>query len=355
MSLSLYGWNEDWVRSLETSEYPDGTPARVIAEHRELFQIHTGTSQRSARTSGRFRHRAGHRADFPAVGDWVVADLGDGEATAQIQEILPRRSKFSRKAAGERTDEQVVAANVDTVWIVSAMGSDLNPSRIERYLTLTWESGAHPVIVLTKTDLVDAPENAVAEVESRAIGVPVHAVSAVMGSGVEPLRSYLGTGQTIALLGSSGAGKSTLLNHLAGRDIMRVGDVRTGDGKGRHTTSHRQLVLLPTGGLLLDTPGMRELQLWSAAGGFETTFEDIETYAASCRFSDCRHAGEPGCAVSEALSRGDLTAQHFDNYQKLQRELAYLERKVDTRAGIEEKRRIKGIMKEYRRRVKGKE
>jgi ribosome biogenesis GTPase len=262
-------------------------------------------------------------------------------------------STFSRKAAGKRTDEQIVGANVDTVWIVSAFDSDLNPARLERYVTLVWESGASPVVVVAKADLSEAPESIVAGLTARVVGVPIHAVSAIDGAGLEVLRRYLAPGQTIALLGSSGVGKSTLINRLAGHEVMRTVSVRASDGKGRHTTTHRQLVLLPSGGLLLDTPGMRELQLWSSDEGLEKSFPDIDAIAAGCRFADCRHESEPGCAVHAAVESGELAPGRLENFRKLTRELAYFERKRDVRAELEEKQRWKELTKEYRRRFKG--
>jgi ribosome biogenesis GTPase len=283
----------------------------------------------------------------------VVVEHGGPQDDALIHLVLPRTSTFSRKAAGKRTDEQIVGANVDTVWIVSAFDSDLNPARLERYVTLVWESGALPVVVLAKVDLCEAPESIVAGLTARLVGVPIHAVSATDGVGVEVLRRYLAPGQTIALLGSSGVGKSTLINHLAGREVMRTAAVRASDGKGRHTTSHRQLVLLPSGGLLLDTPGMRELQLWSADEGLEKSFPDIDGIAAGCRFADCRHETEPGCAVQAAVEGGELAAGRLESFRKLQRELAYFERKRDVRAELDEKQRLKERTKEYRRRFKG--
>jgi ribosome biogenesis GTPase len=289
---------------------------------------------------------------MPAVGDWVVVEVDAQCDEARIRTILPRASVFSRKAAGERTEEQVVGANVDTVWIVSPLDAERNPARIERYLTLAWESGASPVVVLTKADLSAEPLAVVADLSERLVAVPIHAVSARDGAGIPELGQYVTPGRTVALLGPSGAGKSTLINTLAGEEIMRTAEVREGDGKGRHTTTHRQLVLLPAGGILLDTPGMRELQLWSGDEGLERGFPDIETLAANCRFSDCSHDTEPGCGVQNALADGELSPERFESFRKLQKEIAYFERRQDLRADLEERQRWKSITKEYKRWVK---
>jgi ribosome biogenesis GTPase len=324
-------------------------PARVIAEHRELYRVHTGASELQARISGRLRHQAEGGADFPAVGDWVAIEDVESGGEALIHDILPRKSKFSRKTAGKKTEEQVVGANIDTVWIVTALDVDFNPNRIERYLTLVWESGASPVVVLTKSDLRKQPGPIIAELETRLLGVPIHAVCALEDLGLDQLGAYLAPGRTIALLGSSGVGKSTLINRLAGDEVMRTAAVREFDGKGRHTTSHRQLVLLPAGGLLLDTPGMREIQLWSGAEGLERGFADIEAIATGCRFKDCSHDSEPGCAVNAAVESGELAVERLDSFRKLRKELAYMERKQDIRAELKERQRWKEIMKSYRR------
>ncbi|MFQ5528376.1 MAG: ribosome small subunit-dependent GTPase A [Thermoanaerobaculia bacterium] len=349
MSLIDYGWNDSWAERLSEADVEGGIAARVVAEHRELFRVHTGSEEIAARIAGRLRHVALSSAELPAVGDWVVIDSADERGDALIQNILPRRSVFSRKAAGKRTDEQIVAANVDTVWIVSPADADRNPARIERYLTMVWESGASPVVVLSKADLSPAPERTIAEVAERVIGAPSHAVSAISGAGLDELEQYLAPGSTIALLGPSGAGKSTLINRLAGQEVMRTAEVRDSDSKGRHTTTHRQLVLLPSGALLLDTPGLRELQLWSAEEGLEKSFADIEALAAGCRFSDCGHDSEPGCAVQAAIRAGTLDLARFESFRKLEKELAYLERKQDVRADLAERQRWKEITKDYRR------
>ena len=354
MSLIDYGWNDSWGAKLNEIGQGEGIAARVVAEHRELYRVHTGSEEISARISGRLRHEALCHADLPAVGDWVVVERGETGGEARIQAILPRASTFSRKAPGEKTDEQIVGANVDTVWIVSPLDAERNATRIERYLTLVWESGAAPAVVLTKSDLSDAPAGVVADLDQRLIAVPIHAVSARDGDGVSELDQYLSRGSTVALLGPSGAGKSTLINKLAGREVMRTAEVREIDGKGRHTTTHRQLVHLPTGGLLLDTPGMRELQLWSGEDGLEKSFADIEELAAHCRFGDCSHDSEPGCAVRAALESGDLLPERFESFGKLEKEIAYLERRQDLRADLEERQRWKEITKEYKRWVKKK-
>jgi ribosome biogenesis GTPase len=256
--------------------------------------------------------------------------------------------------AGDRTEEQIVAANVDYVWIVSALDRDFNLRRIERYLTLAWESGAVPIIVLNKADIAADVQSCRRDVESISPGIPVHAISCLTGEGLNELQGYLQNHATVALLGSSGVGKSTLINALAGTSLQQTGQLR-GDGKGRHTTTGRQLIRLPGGGLIVDTPGMRELQLWDAQAGLADTFNDIDQMAAACRFSDCRHSGEPGCAVTAAVEQGLIPPERLSSYQKLQRELAHLDRKQDARARLEEKHRSRSIAKTLRHHPKYKD
>ncbi len=351
MNLDDFGWDENWARKFADAKRAGDVPARVVAEHRGQFRIRTEEAERNARTSGRLRHEAQSPADLPTVGDWVaVAEDQGGEA--QIHLVLPRQTRFSRKSAGARTNEQVIAANVDTVWIITAFGPNLNRNRIDRYLALVWESGAVPRVVLSKSDLADAPQQTAAELESTLVGVPVHAVSAKDGSGMDALSTALATGNTIALLGSSGVGKSTLLNRLAGSEVMRTGEIRGSDGKGRHKTTHRQLVLLPCGGLLLDTPGMREIQLWDAGAGMDQSFSDIDSLAAGCRFADCGHQTEPGCAVREAVDQGSMGQARLESFLKLSKELDHLKRKQDAQAALKEKQRWKSITRDYRRNFK---
>lgn len=353
MSLEDFGWNTDWEQKFTVTAKAGAHPARVVAEHRGQYRVQTGHEERGAKISGRLRHDAGGPADLPSVGDWVVLGVEpDGEA--QIHHILPRQTRFSRKSAGVRTDEQVIAANIDTVWIVTAFGPNFNRNRIDRFLALVWESGAVPMVVLSKSDLSEDPNRMATELETALIGVPVHPVSAKDGYGLDQLSPFLSPGKTIALLGSSGVGKSTLLNRLAGSVVMQTGEVRAGDGKGRHKTTHRQLVLLPGGGLLLDTPGMREIQLWNAEKGLEQSFSDIDELAASCRYADCRHQTEPGCAVLEAVEQGRLDQTRLESFLKLSKELDYLERKQDVRAALKEKKRWKEIITDYRRNFKDK-
>jgi len=292
--------------------------------------------------SGRLRHAASGRADFPAVGDWVGIDTPPGDGDARIRAILPRVSRFSRRAAGNPTEEQVVAANIDVVFLVSGLDGDFNPRRIERYLVTAWESGASPVILLNKADLVEDAEATVSEVAALAQGVPVHAVSAtrpeLLDAAIDRVRGYLPRGRTGALLGSSGVGKSSIANALLGEARLRTHDVRESDSRGRHTTTGRQLVLLPGGGILIDTPGMRELQLWETGEAVAGAFADVDALADECRFRDCRHRAEPGCAVLAAVAAGMLPEARLESFRKLQGEQAYQERQQDERARLDNKR-----------------
>jgi ribosome biogenesis GTPase len=290
------------------------------------------------------------RGDLPAVGDWVAVADPDGAERALVQAVLPRRTKFSRMAANDHggTVEQVVAANVDVVFLTAGLDGDFNARRLERYLTLGWESGASPVVVLTKSDLCDDLDGTVLEAESVAVGVPVHAVSNLTGDGIDALAVYLTEGKTVAALGSSGVGKSSLVNQLAGEELMATGDLRA-DGRGRHTTTHRQLVLLPGGALYLDTPGMRELRLWESEEGLASTFDDVTEAAARCRFADCSHEREPDCGVRAALADGSLDRERYDSWRKLQNELRWLAVKQDARLRSEARKERRRFARSQRK------
>ncbi|MEO3946141.1 ribosome small subunit-dependent GTPase A [Gorillibacterium sp. CAU 1737] len=313
------------------------TPGRVIAEHKQLYTVQTIHGELLAEVTGKFRFAATGREHYPAVGDWVVLTARPDDGRGTIHAILPRKSKFSRKQAGAVSDEQIAAVNVDTVFLVAALNYDFNLRRLERYLIAAWESGAQPVIVLSKADLCDDPALYAAETEGIAPGVPVHAVSVVTGQGMEELRAYLLPGHTLTLLGSSGAGKSSLTNYLAGKEIMATQGIREDDSRGRHTTTHRELIPLEGDAMIIDTPGMRELQLVSADEGFGEAFSDIEELADSCRFGDCTHRKEPGCAVRAALQGGTLEQARYDSYRKLEAELAFITRREQQRQRMLEK------------------
>jgi ribosome biogenesis GTPase len=348
--LERYGWN-DFFRAQVTSEPDPVRVARVIEEQRGLCRV-VGDFEGWTEVSGRFRHAAASAADFPIVGDWVVIAAEPGADRGVIQRRLERRTTVSRKAAGRAVSEQVLAANVDAMFLVTAVGGDLNPRRLERYLTLAWESGATPVVVLNKADLSDDPSAAAGSLRQRLPFVDVVPVSALRADGLDKLIPYLQPATTVVLLGSSGVGKSTLVNRLLGRARQKVGDVRDSDGKGRHTTRARQLVELPDGALLIDTPGIRELQPWVDESAVDGAFEDVATLAEACRFSDCTHSEEPACAVLNAVAEGRLDAGRLEHYRRLVREAAFEERKRDKAAAAEEKRRWKQIHQAQRARYR---
>ena len=353
--LRELGWDDAWVKTFEPYAAQGLIPARVAIEFNHIFRLYAETGELQAQHSGRLLHQATGRDQLAAVGDWVAALPGQGDGAATIEAIVPRRTKFSRKVAGELTEEQVVAANIDTVFLVMGLDGDFNPRRVERYLLMAYESGASPVVLLTKADLADDVADAVAAIEGVAIGTPVHALSALDGSGLDVLDAYLQPGKTGTLLGSSGAGKSTLINSLLGESRLKTQEVRSSDSRGRHTTRHRHLILLPGRGLLIDTPGMRELQVWSATDAVRETFDDIDELAAQCHFTDCRHQGEPRCAVAQAVEEGTLPAERLASFQKLQDEVRHFENRRNVRAQIDEKRKVKTINQSMKKFYKSRE
>jgi ribosome biogenesis GTPase / thiamine phosphate phosphatase len=349
MQLALLGWDDRSSAQFDPYSCAGLTAGRVILQHNHIFIVATEAGDVSAQISGRLQHDSVSADDLPVVGDWVALRPAPGDGSALIQAVLPRRSKFSRHAAGRATREQVVAANADTVFLVVGLDNDFSPRRVERYLAAAWESGASPVVVLNKVDLCADPFSRVAAIEQVARQVPVHTISALCGDNLDAVAAYCGARRTVALLGSSGVGKSTLINRLLGQDLLTTAPVRQKDGRGRHTTTHRELILLPGGGIVIDTPGMRELQLWDADEGVQNTFDEIETLARGCRFRDCLHHDEPGCAVRAAVEAGELAPERLASMHKLQKELAWFDRQHDQLAAIEEKRRWKSIHKSAKR------
>jgi len=358
--LASLGWDAGWAAAFRAAGEGVGTrswnnivPGRVVAEHRERWSVSVGGGEVSAVLAGRARHVLGAREELPAVGDWVGISRESGDGTAIVRFVVPRRSAFIRKSAGTVTEAQVLAANVDVALIATALPGDLNERRLERYLTLAWESGAMPVVVLTKSDLTDDVGGALAQAGVAAPGVDAIAVSAVSGDGMDLLAAWLQPGRTAVLLGSSGVGKSTLVNRLLGTERQRTATVAS-TGKGRHTTTHRELVQLANGALLIDTPGIRELQLWTADDGLGSTFADLEAYAASCRFRDCVHDQEPGCAVRAAVASGKLAGERLEHWHRLRRELAFLARKQDERANAEQRSRVRSLTRGLRAHIRKK-
>tara|TARA_Y100001934_G_C12253111_1_gene726137 strand:+ start:139 stop:1209 length:1071 start_codon:yes stop_codon:yes gene_type:complete len=351
MTLAELGWSHFFATQIQASEAAL-KPARVTRQDINGYQLISAEGELQATLPGRLRRSAYSKADLPTVGDWVLtsAITGGEKDNVQIERLLERQSRFSRQEAGESIDEQVIAANVDTTFIVCGLDDDFNPARIERYLLLSRNSGTQPVILLNKTDICDNQELFLDRLRPIAKATPYYFISAKDNLGLEAIDPYLAAGETCALIGSSGVGKSTIINVLLGYDRFTTGAVRTTDSRGRHTTTFREMVRLPCGALIIDTPGMRELRVWADSIALEQSFEDIAELALGCKFSDCQHVSEPGCAIAKAISDGDLPAERFERYIKLRRELSELDSQQVAATRTERKQARRRISKLLRNR-----
>lgn len=355
MKLEELGWNEHLAAEWNSIERPGERAARVTAQHRDLWEIAGEFGECRAQPSGKLRLAADEGGDWPAVGDWVSVS-GEIDQGAMVRAVLPRRSQIIRKLAGRRVAPQVLAANVDTIFLLVGLDGDYNPRRIERYLTQLWDSGSRIVLLLNKSDVCDEAEARAEAIRRRAVGVDVFCISALTGEGLNSIESCLRGGQTVVLLGSSGVGKSTLLNRLLHAEKQATTPVRQSDSRGRHTTTARQLIFLSGGSMAIDTPGLREIQLWNSGDGLPKAFGDVEDLARQCRFRDCTHSGEPGCAVIAAVEDGELEPERLENRRKLLREQAFLHRKLDKGAEAENRAKMKvlhrAVRQMYRQREK---
>ena len=346
--IEEYGWSDRQRTAFAEHALAGLAPGRVVLQHRDSYLVATDGAELKAEVSGRLMHEA-REIGYPAVGDWVALSLNPQDGNATIHAILPRQTAFVRRAAVDSSRPlQILAANIDVVFVVTSMNADINLRRIERYLAAAWQSGARPVVVLTKSDLSTDPEKQAAEIAASEPGCPVLSVSTKQASGLDALLDQVKPGETCVLIGSSGVGKSSLVNAFLGANRMTTGAIREADDQGRHTTSHRQLVLLPGGQLILDTPGIREVGLIDAEDGLDAVFDDVELLTRSCRFNDCGHTNEPGCAIKAAMVDGTLALERWAHFQKLTLELAAAEQKAERVAKDSEKRRQAGLQKAYR-------
>ncbi|MBV1758606.1 MAG: ribosome small subunit-dependent GTPase A [Dethiosulfatibacter sp.] len=338
-NLKEWGLDDFVLKQISQSEL--SFLGRIVTEGNKIYKVITKEGMITGEVSGKAMYDASGTDDFPAVGDWVLLDRLDGQSgNAIILKVLQRKSKLSRKVAGKRFDEQIIATNIDTIFITMSVNNDFNIRRLERYLTIVWDSMAVPVILLTKIDLCQNIDDKMLEIEEVSPGVDIITTSAVTGEGVNQITKYLGPGKTVAFIGSSGVGKSSIINYLKGEKIMAVKELRN-DDKGRHTTTHRQLVPMASGGVIIDTPGMREIQIMDVETSLDKTFTDVEVLAKNCRFNNCQHQSEPGCAINEALEDGTLDRSRWENYIKMKKEIDYFIRKTDKKAESEYWNKIK--------------
>jgi ribosome biogenesis GTPase len=344
-TLQKWGWNPSLEEKFNYLKDQKLKPGRIVLESRHLYEIETEKGRVKARVSGHFMYTALNRSEYPTIGDWVALNMENDKAV--IEKLIERKSSFSRKRPGVEVEEQIIAANIDYLFLVFALdgGRNFTAGALERFLTESWDSGATPVVLLNKTDLCDDPGRFLKEAGTLSPGVDVYLTSALSGEGLDSIGKYLKPGKTIAFTGFSGVGKSALINKLCGFELMKTGELRHGDLKGKHTTTRKELILMDNGAILIDSPGIKELQLWGNEETLSQSFEDIMSLAELCRFSDCSHSGEPGCAVQNALSSGTLEQRRFENYLQMRKELQYLESKKDIRSVLEEKAKGKKFSK----------
>jgi ribosome biogenesis GTPase / thiamine phosphate phosphatase len=338
ISLETLGWNPAWEASFNELRTPGLEPGRVAVEDKHYYVVLTTAGELRGQISGKLFHRAASSAELPKVGDWVTISSLPQESKAVIHQILPRRTKLSRKVPGREVEEQVLATNIDKAFAVQALDRTFNPALLQRHLVMVLESGAKPILVLNKADLCEDLAARIAKAQRIAGAATVVTVSAKTGEGLEALRAQIQPGETIVFIGSSGVGKSSLINGLCGEEVQATAEVRESDDKGRHTTSWRELILLPTGGLVIDTPGMREFQMWVADEGLREAFADLDALSLTCRFSNCGHTVEKGCAVLAAVAQGQLSEERYRSYLKLAKELAYLEHTQTRHAWMQRRR-----------------
>ncbi|HCL57867.1 MAG TPA: ribosome small subunit-dependent GTPase A [Spirochaetia bacterium] len=339
------GWNSFFQKQTESLKNTDWIPGRVAVQNRNSCTVYTEKGELKAEISGKLIYRSDSNADYPKVGDWVMLSYLENEKKAMIHQILERKTKFSRKVNGKKTDEQIIASNIDILFIVQSLDENLSLNRIERFLVMSREGGVKPVILINKIDLIEDFHEYIDEIQKIALDTPVIPVSAFRGDGMDQISSFVFQGQTAAFVGISGVGKSTLINRLLGKELQKTGEIRDTDSKGRHTTTRRELFLFPSKGVLLDTPGMKELQLWDTEDGFSETFADIDQLSQDCHFSDCSHLHEKKCAVLNAVENDLLSYERYENYLKMQKELEYLEKRMTRNPFVEKRQKEKKISK----------
>jgi len=352
VNLSLFGWDDFFENQLTKYSGDELLAGRVAIENKSNYLLYTEYGEYSGELSGKFYYNAESRGGLPAVGDWVIFKPVHNEKKAVIENVLTRKNKFSRKVVLEKTNEQIIAANIDYLFIVTSFNLEFNLKRIERYLTMAYDNELKPVIILSKEDLCEDPSGIISDVRSISGEIEIHPVSAIENKGLDKLRKYLEGNRTAAVVGSSGVGKSTLINVLTGTDNIPVNEIGDYKDKGKHTTTKREMILLPEGGIIIDTPGMREIQIWEGSDGLSDSFKDVEEYFTQCKFSDCKHDTEPGCAVKKAINSGALDADRFDNYLKLQKEIKWFEIRKEKKAKSDESKKWKKVSVDSRKRKK---